>query len=78
MILVNNTKFLSKEMLDAVWDDYIYQLSLDNSMLTALEDEARWAIKNKLVDARTIPNYLDYYYLDAMKAVKPDAVSVVK
>lgn len=76
-ILVINTKF-SKEMLEAIWDDYAYQMNLDNSMLVGLENEARWAIQNKLVDARTVPNYLDYYYLDAMKAVKPESVSIIK
>jgi NitT/TauT family transport system substrate-binding protein len=53
-------------------------MTLDNAMITALEDEARWAIQNRLVDARTIPNYLDFYYLDAMKSVKPGAISIVK
>jgi ABC-type nitrate/sulfonate/bicarbonate transport system substrate-binding protein len=76
-ILIKNAKF-SKEMLEAVWDDYIFQLTLDNSMLSTLEDEARWAIQNKLVDQQKMPNYLDFYYLDAMKAVKPGAVSIVK
>jgi NitT/TauT family transport system substrate-binding protein len=76
-ILVKNTKF-SKEMLEAVWEDYIYEITLDNSMLAGLEDEARWAIQNKLVSTRTAPNYLDYYYLDAMKAVKPESVSIIK
>lgn len=76
-ILVKNTPF-SKELLEAVWDDYSYQVSLDNSMLTTMEDEARWAIETKLVDRRTVPNYLEYYYLDAMKAVKPEAISIVK
>ena len=76
-IMVKNTKF-GKEMLEAVWHDYIYQISLDNSMLVTLENEARWAMENKFVDRRTMPNYLDYYYLDAMMAVKPEAVSIVK
>ncbi len=76
-ILVKNAKFNS-EMLETVWDDYTYQLSLDNSILTSLEDEARWAIRNKLVDARTVPNYLDYFYLNALKTVKPESVSIIK
>jgi NitT/TauT family transport system substrate-binding protein len=76
-ILIKDAKF-SRELLDEVWDDYDYQISLDNSMLTSLENEARWAIQNKLVDSRTLPNYLDYYYLEAVKAFKPESVSIVK
>jgi len=76
-ILVKELK-VNREMLEAVWDDYIYQFSLDNSLLTLLENEARWAIRYKLVDAKTIPDYFDLYFIDAMKAVKPDAVSIIK
>jgi NitT/TauT family transport system substrate-binding protein len=76
-ILIKNQGF-NKDIMETVWDDYVYQISLDNSLLPALEDEARWAIKNKLVGGQTIPNYLDFFYLDALKAVKPEAISIVK
>ncbi len=42
-----------------------------------MEDSARWAIKNKLTDAKKVPNYLDYIYTDALKAVMPEAVRIV-
>lgn len=76
--LVAGTLKLPKEYLFSVWEDHVFQLSLDNYMLTTMEDEARWAIKHRFVDAQVVPNYLDFIYLDAMKAVRPDAVSIVK
>jgi NitT/TauT family transport system substrate-binding protein len=43
-----------------------------------MEDEARWMIKNKLTTEKNIPDFLDYIYLDGMKAVKPEAVSIIR
>ncbi|MEW6442400.1 MAG: NrtA/SsuA/CpmA family ABC transporter substrate-binding protein [bacterium] len=63
--------------LDATWDDFHFTLFLDQSILLSLEDEARWAIDNRLTDATRVPNYLDYIYADALKAVKPEAVTIV-
>ncbi len=52
-------------------------LSLSQVLIIAMEDEARWAIKNNLTDATEVPNYLDYIYFDALEAVKPDAVNII-
>lgn len=59
-------------------DDLVFELSLEHSLLTILEDEARWAIANKFTDKTKLPNYLGYLNLDAMKAVKPGAVTIIK
>ena len=69
---------LEEDFLISIWDDFVFELSLDHSMLTILEDEARWAMKNGFTDKTKVPNYLGYFYLDAMKAVKPEAVSIIK
>ncbi|MBF0367779.1 MAG: ABC transporter substrate-binding protein [Oligoflexia bacterium] len=69
---------LSKEYVASIWDSYMFQLSLDNAIIPSLEDEAKWTIKSKLVEGSTIPNYLDYFYPEAMRVVKPDAVSIIK
>jgi len=69
---------LEEELLKSVWDDFNFNLTLDNGLLTTIEDEARWAMKNRLTDKTKTPNYLDYFYLDAMKAVKPESVRIVK
>lgn len=53
-------------------------LSLDQSLLIALEDESRWAIKGRLTSASNIPNYLDYIYFEGLESVKPSAVKILK
>jgi NitT/TauT family transport system substrate-binding protein len=69
---------MDENLLASIWDDFVFELSLDHSLLTILEDEARWAIANKFTDKTKVPNCLGYFYLDAMKAVKPEAVTIIK
>ncbi len=85
-MLDNNTEaqnivmklFPGKEaFIRAVWDDFRFELSLDQSLIVMLENEARWAIKHALTEKKTIPNYLQYMYFDALDAVNPTAVSIV-
>lgn len=76
MQIVRERLKLDREILDATWDDLQFKLILNQSILVALEDEARWAIRNKLTSATKAPNYLDYIYADALKAVKPEAVKI--
>jgi NitT/TauT family transport system substrate-binding protein len=67
-----------EDLFVSVLDGVVFELSLEHSLFTILEDEARWAIANKLTDKTKVPNYLGYFYLDAMKAVKPEAVTIIK
>jgi NitT/TauT family transport system substrate-binding protein len=49
-----------------------YAISLDQEMLLALDDQTRWAMKEQLVKARPMPNYLDamrYHYLESLLPV---------
>ena len=55
-----------------------FSLSLNQSLVTATEDEARWMIKNKLTTEKTVPNFSDYIYEDALKPVKPEAVNIIR
>ncbi len=69
---------LQKEDVALHWDEFTFEISLDQSLLINIESEARWAIKNKLTDATQVPNYLDYIYVDALASVKPEAVTIIK
>jgi NitT/TauT family transport system substrate-binding protein len=53
-------------------------LSLDQSLIAAMEDEARWMIKNNLTKEKDVPNFLDYIYEDGLKVVRPDAVKIIR
>ncbi len=63
--------------INAVWSEHQFSLSLDLSLIVAMEDEARWMISNNLTTEKQVPNFLDYIYEDGLKAVKPEAVNII-
>jgi NitT/TauT family transport system substrate-binding protein len=64
--------------MEMIWPRYQFALSLDQSLITAMEDEARWMIKNNLTRERTIPDFTKYIYIDGLKAIKPEAVKIIR
>jgi NitT/TauT family transport system substrate-binding protein len=68
---------VSLENLREVWPTYRLNVALHQSLLLTLEDETRWAIKNQLTASSDLPNYLNYLYLDGLRAVKPESVTVI-
>jgi NitT/TauT family transport system substrate-binding protein len=60
------------------WKEGKFTLFLDQALIVSLEDQARWAIKNKLTDATKAPNYLNYIYFDALEAVKPKSMTIIR
>ena len=64
--------------MEIIWPRYQFSLSLDQSLITAMEDEARWMIKNKLTVEKQVPNFLDYIYEDALKEIRPEAVNIIR
>lgn len=65
------------EEVAQLWKDSNFMVSLDQSLLVGLEDEARWIISSKLSDAAQAPSYLDMIHVDALKAVNPIMVSLI-
>lgn len=76
--IVSKRLKIERKLTASIWNDFKFRLFLDQSMLVTLEDEARWAIKNKLTDKTKIPNYLNFIYPAALEAIKPDAVTIIR
>ena len=55
-----------------------YKLELTQSLLLRLEDEARWVIDAKLTRHETMPNFLRYIDTASLKAISPEAVTIIK
>jgi len=53
-----------------------YDLFLDQGLLLAMEDQARWMIDNKLTGQTRLPNFLDYIYAEPLARVDPKAVRI--
>lgn len=66
-----------KRAISALWDEYVYELFLDQALPLTLADEARWALKHNLTKKTKVPNFMNCICLDALEAVKPDAVTII-
>ncbi|MFA5112106.1 MAG: ABC transporter substrate-binding protein [Desulfobaccales bacterium] len=54
-----------------------YDLFLEQVLLLAMEDQARWMIENKLTDQTRVPNYLEYIDAEVLLKVTPQAVRII-
>jgi len=61
----------------AIWSDSLLKVSLDQSLLVSLEDEARWILGSKLTEAAQAPSYFDLIHVGALKTVDPVLVSLI-
>ncbi len=62
----------------SVWSQNQFALSLDQSLVLAMEDEARWVINNNLTTETAIPDFSNYIYVDGLKEIKPEAVNIIR
>ncbi|MBI5249803.1 MAG: ABC transporter substrate-binding protein [Desulfomonile tiedjei] len=58
------------------WSHHSYRLTLDQSLILAMENQASWLISNRLVKGAVVPNFLHFIHQDALKAVNKEAVSI--
>jgi ABC-type nitrate/sulfonate/bicarbonate transport system substrate-binding protein len=73
--LLNNT---DDAFLDQSWPLQQFSLSLDESMIAAMEDEARWMIANNLTSQTQVPNFLNYIYLNGLNGVAPGSINIIQ
>jgi NitT/TauT family transport system substrate-binding protein len=76
--IVKNQMSFTDQYMETVWQQNQYGLSLYQSLLHAMEDEARWQINNGLTKATEMPDFLQYVYLDGLNAVSPESVTIVR
>jgi NitT/TauT family transport system substrate-binding protein len=69
---------LDAAYIETVWSQNQFSLSLDQALIVTMEDEARWMIANKLTSEEKIPDFLNYIYEDGLKAIKPEAVNIIR
>jgi NitT/TauT family transport system substrate-binding protein len=67
-----------KDLLDKLSSTYRFKINLDQSLLSTLEAQCQWAIKNGLSDATEVPNFLDFICTNPLESVKPEAVRIIR
>jgi NitT/TauT family transport system substrate-binding protein len=76
--LVQNRLNLTDDYVQTVWPEHQFALTLDQSLILAMEDEARWMIRNNLSENQQVPNFLDVMYPDGMNAVRPGSARIIR
>ncbi len=77
MSIVQDRLGLSGSYMPTVWQQNQFSLTLDQSLVAAMEDEARWMIQNNLTDAAEIPDFRNYLYTGGLDEVKPESVNII-
>lgn len=76
-LAVGNAVGVDDTLMSEVFDPGNYVVSLDQSMLLALDDQSRWAMQRGLVSAGPVPNYLNIVRYQHLEAILPSAVKLV-
>ncbi len=69
---------LDQKFIDWVWAGLNFRLGLDQSLITTMEGEARWARRAGHVKGTATPNFLGMLHTAPLKSVKPAAVGVAR
>jgi NitT/TauT family transport system substrate-binding protein len=64
--------------INTIWGEHRFSVSLDQGLIVAMEDEARWMIRNGLTPEKNMPDFLAHIYIDGLKKVKPAAVNIIR
>ena len=68
---------LSETYMPAVWQQNQFGLSLDQSLISTMENEARWMIANNMTNATTVPDFRNYLYTRGLDEIKPGSVRII-
>lgn len=75
--IIQNQLDLDNEYLRQTWSESVFALSLSQTLLISMDDEARWRIDQGLTDQTEIPNFLDVLFTQPLENVMPDAVTIL-
>ena len=64
--------------IDALWKDYDFSLTLAQPLISSLEAQTRWALRENLVPGAKMPDFLDYVDPAPLRALDARAVSIIQ
>ena len=71
-----NHLHVDKSSLAVPWKGYNFDISLRQSVLISLQEQARWALQRKGGESAVVPGFLDSFYTEGLKSIDPTLVSV--
>jgi NitT/TauT family transport system substrate-binding protein len=67
-----------KDYMADVWPSYRFSVTLDETLVVVMEDQARWIIGRQLIPEQETPNFVNSIYVDGLVEVRPAAVSIIR
>lgn len=77
-VIVQKRLNLDDAYMTKFWPEHQFSLCLDESLIAAMKDEARWMMANNLTTEKQLPDFLNYIYSDCLKMIKPEAVKIIR
>jgi NitT/TauT family transport system substrate-binding protein len=59
------------------WLTSNFRIGLHQSLLNDLEDKARWQMERGFTPVKHLPNYLNFFYFNALDEIAPEHVSII-
>lgn len=72
-----NTLHYDRKYVSYMWPNFTFTQTLDQELLLAMEDQARFVIKNNLTAPKTVPNYLNYIYFSALEKIDLERITII-
>jgi NitT/TauT family transport system substrate-binding protein len=67
---------VDKALLTTPWKGCNFSVTLSQSVLIGLGDQARWVLERRGANRANIPNFFNVFYLEGLKSIDPTLVSV--
>lgn len=64
-------------IVKSIWHAFNFEISLEQSILVGLENEAKWAIDIGFTKKQA-PNYLNFIHYNGLHDLKPEAVNIIR
>jgi|GEM_PF-2877267 len=77
-VIIGKTLGLDPATLANDFDPTDFTLTLDQTLLLALDEQTRWAVRRNLAPEGTQPNYLDFMHSAPLASVRADAVKIIQ
>jgi len=76
--IVAATTAIDIHRIEQAWTDYVFNPKLSHALVVALENGARWTIAHQLSSWKDVPDFSGYLFVEALKTVKPAAVTIIQ
>lgn len=73
MEILQKSTGLPRNEVERAFPDYSYRLGLEQSLVSTMEAEARWALREGHVRGGTVPNYLGFVDFSSLRAAVPES-----